>query len=151
MMKHMALAAAVAGAVIGAAQADGLRPAAMERLAPGAVRPQGWLAKQMEMQRDGLTGHAEELYDDIGKSDWITRGKRGGQFAWERGPYYAKGLLSLAFALDDAELKARAKKWVDAYIASQRENGDFGPVDRSWWAKMIALWTLRDWCEATGV
>ena len=150
MMKHMALAAAVAGAVIGAAQADGLRPAAMERLAPGAVRPQGWLAKQMEMQRDGLTGHAEELYDDIGKSDWITRGKRGGQFAWERGPYYAKGLLSLAFALDDAELKARAKKWVDAYIASQRENGDFGPVDRSWWAKMIALWTLRDWCEATG-
>jgi len=150
MMKHMALAAAVAGAVIGVAQADGLRPAAMERLAPGAVRPQGWLAKQMEMQRDGLTGHAEELYDDIGKSDWITRGKRGGQFAWERGPYYAKGLLSLAFALDDAELKARAKKWVDAYIASQRENGDFGPVDRSWWAKMIALWTLRDWCEATG-
>lgn len=150
MMKHMALAAAVAGAVIGAAQADGLRPAAMERLAPGAVRPQGWLAKQMEMQRDGLTGHAEELYDDIGKSDWITRGKRGGQFAWERGPYYAKGLLSLAFALDDAELKARVKKWVDAYIASQRENGDFGPVDRSWWAKMIALWTLRDWCEATG-
>ena len=150
MMKRMALAAAVAGAVIGAAQADGLRPAAMERLAPGAVRPQGWLAKQMEMQRDGLTGHAEELYDDIGKSDWITRGKRGGQFAWERGPYYAKGLLSLAFALDDAELKARAKKWVDAYIASQRENGDFGPVDRSWWAKMIALWTLRDWCEATG-
>ena len=144
MMKHMALA------VIGAAQADGLRPAAMERLAPGAVRPQGWLAKQMEMQRDGLTGHAEELYDDIGKSDWITRGKRGGQFAWERGPYYAKGLLSLAFALDDAELKARAKKWVDAYIASQRDNGDFGPVDRSWWAKMIALWTLRDWCEATG-
>lgn len=150
MMKHMALAAAVAGAVIGAVQAGGLRPAAMERLAPGAVRPQGWLAKQMEMQRDGLTGHAEELYDDIGKSDWITRGKRGGQFAWERGPYYAKGLLSLAFALDDAELKARAKKWVDAYIASQRENGDFGPVDRSWWAKMIALWTLRDWCEATG-
>lgn len=150
MMKRMALAAAVAGAVIGAAQAGGLRPAAMERLAPGAVRPQGWLAKQMEMQRDGLTGHAEELYDDIGKSDWITRGKRGGQFAWERGPYYAKGLLSLAFALDDAELKARAKKWVDAYIASQRENGDFGPVDRSWWAKMIALWTLRDWCEATG-
>ena len=150
MMKHMALAAAVAGAVIGAARADGLRPAAMERLAPGAVRPQGWLAKQMEMQREGLTGHAEELYEDIGKSDWITRGRRGGQFAWERGPYYAKGLLSLAFALDDAELKARAKKWVDAYIASQRENGDFGPVDRSWWAKMIVLWTLRDWCEATG-
>ena len=127
-----------------------VRSCAMERLPPGSVRPQGWLLKQMEMQRDGLTGHAEELYEDIGKSDWITRGTRGGQFAWERGPYYAKGLLSLAFALDDAKLKARAKKWVDAYIASQRENGDFGPKNRNWWANMIVLWTLRDWCEATG-
>ena len=127
-----------------------VRSCTMERLPPGNVSPQGWLRKQMEMQRDGLTGHAEELYEDIGKSDWITRGTRGGQFAWERGPYYAKGLLSLAFALDDAELKARAKKWVDAYNASQRENGDFGPKNRNWWANMIVLWTLRDWCEATG-
>jgi len=87
---------------------------------------------------------------DIGKSDWLTGGKRGGQFAWERGPYYAKGLTALAFALDDAELKARAKNWVDAFLASQRGNGDFGPKDRNWWANMIALWTLRDWCEATG-
>ena len=74
---------------------------AMERLPPGSVSPQGWLLKQMELQRDGLTGHAEELYEDIGKSDWLTGEKRGGQFAWERGPYYAKGLTALAFALDD--------------------------------------------------
>lgn len=123
---------------------------AMQRLPPGSVRPQGWLLKQMELQRDGLTGHAEELYEDIGKSDWLTGGNRGGQFAWERGPYYAKGLTALAFALDDAELKAKAKKWVDAYLASQRDNGDFGPKNRNWWANMIVLWTLRDWCEATG-
>jgi hypothetical protein len=149
-MNRIAVFAVLAGAAFGAMAQQGLRPCAMERLAPGAVRPQGWLARQMEMQRAGITGHAEELYADIGNSDWITRGRRGGQFAWERGPYYAKGLVSLAFALDDAELKARAKKWVDSYIASQRKNGDFGPVDRSWWAKMIVLWTLRDWCEATG-
>ena len=124
-------------------------PGAMERLPPGSVRPTGWLLKQMEMQRTGLTGRAEELYVDIGKSDWLTGGKRGGQFAWERGPYYAKGLTALAFALDDAELKARAKKWIDAFISSQRENGDFGPRNRNWWANMIVLWTLRDWCTET--
>lgn len=126
------------------------RTAAMERLPPGSVRPQGWLLKQMELQRDGLTGHAEELYDDIGKSDWLTGGRRGGQFAWERGSYYAKGLTALAFALDDETLKGKARRWIDAYLASQRENGDFGPKKRNWWANMIALWALRDWCEATG-
>ena len=123
---------------------------AMERLPPGSVRPEGWLRKQMELQRDGLTGRAEDLYVDIGESDWLTGGKRGGQFSWERGPYYAKGLVALAFALDDAGLKARAKRWIEAYLASQRPDGDIGARNRNWWANMIALWTLRDWCEATG-
>lgn len=129
---------------------DAAHEPAMERLPPGSVRPEGWLREQMELQRKGLTGHAEKLYVDIGESDWLTGGKRSGQFAWERGPYYAKGLVALAFALDDAELKARAKRWIDAYLASQRENGDFGPKERNWWANMIVLWTLRDWCAATG-
>ena len=78
---------------------------AMERLPAGSVKPQGWLRKQLELQRDGLTGYGEELYFDIGGSDWLSRGKRGGQFGWERGPYYAKGLTALAFALDDEKLK----------------------------------------------
>ena len=130
--------------------AAGLRPAAQARLPIGAVHPEGWLRVQLEKQRDGITGNAEKLYDDIGQSDWLTGAARGGQYAWERGPYYAKGLLSLAFALDDTMLKARAKKWVDAILASQRANGAFGPKDRNWWANMIALWLVRDWAEATG-
>jgi hypothetical protein len=127
-----------------------IQPTAMERLPPGSISPQGWLRKQLELQRDGLTGRAYDFYVDIAQSDWLTKGKRGGQFAWERGPYYAKGLTSLAFALGDEKLKARAKTWVDAFISSQRGNGDFGPRNRNWWANMIALWTVRDWCEATG-
>ncbi len=140
------LAVSLSASTVGSAQGD----LAMERLAPGSVRPEGWLLRQLEMQRDGLTGHAEELYADIGQSDWLTAGKRGEQFSWERGPYYAKGLTALAFALDDEKLKARSKKWVDAYIGSQRANGDFGPVTNNWWANMLVLWTVRDWCEATG-
>lgn len=129
---------------------DGLRTGFAGRLPPGSVRPHGWLLRQMELQRDGLTGHAERLYDDIGRSDWLTQAGLGGEFAWERGPYYAKGLVSLAFALNDDGLKAKAARWVDAILSSQRENGDFGPKNRNWWANMIALWMLRDWQEATG-
>jgi len=123
---------------------------AMTVLPLGRVCPEGWLRAHLERQAAGLTGHAEELYDDIGKSDWLTGAAVGKEFAWERGPYYAKGLVSLAFVLDDARLKEKAKRWVEAILASQRETGDFGPKNRNWWANMIALWTLRDWCEATG-
>ena len=123
---------------------------AMEVLPLGAVRPEGWLAEQLRKQADGLTGHAEELYEDIGKSDWLTGANVGKEFAWERGLYYAKGLVALALVLDDAALKAKAKRWVDAILRSQRADGDFGPKKGNWWANMIALCLLRDWCEATG-
>ena len=123
---------------------------AMEVLPPGSVRAEGRLLAELEKQRDGLTGHAEELYGDIGKSDWLTNAGRGGEYSWERGPYYARGLVSLAFALGDDGLKAKAKRWVDAALSSQRPNGDFGPKQRNWWANMIALSYLRDWAEATG-
>lgn len=122
----------------------------MRVLPLGSVKAEGWLLRQLEKQRDGLTGHAERLYDDIGKSDWLTGERKGGQYAWERGPYYAKGLVALALVLDDPTLKARAKRWVDAVLASQRPDGDFGPKKNSWWANMIALHFLRDWGEATG-
>ena len=127
-----------------------LRHADQTRLPIGSVRPEGWLRTQLEKQRNGISGHAEELYDDIGQSDWLTNAGRGGEYSWERGPYYAKGLLSLAFALDDAELKAKAARWINAILASQRPDGSFGPKRRNWWANMIALWLLRDWEEATG-
>ena len=148
-MKQIPLAL-VAAALVAACPADGIRPCALNVLPVGKVRPEGWLRMQLELQRDGITGHAEELYDDIGNSDWLTGAHRGKQYEWERGPYYAKGLLSLAFALDDATLKARAKRWVDAILASQLPDGDFGPKRHSWWANMISLWLLRDWAEATG-
>ncbi|MDD4174275.1 MAG: hypothetical protein PHN34_08585, partial [Kiritimatiellae bacterium] len=126
MKKRMMLAAVCSAVFPVLAQ----RPAAMSVLPDGAVQAQAWLRHQLELQRDGLTGHAEELYDDIGRSDWLTGAGRGGQYAWERGPYYAKGLVALALALDDAALKAKAKRWVDAILASQRPNGDFGPRAR---------------------
>jgi hypothetical protein len=160
---RMTVAAALAGCVMGLAllagaiaaepappNRDPLQPQPYRRLPVGSVRAKRWLRHQLELQRDGLTGHAEELYRDIGESDWISETKRGGQFAWERGPYYAKGLMALAYVLDDADLKKKARRWVEPVLASQRADGDFGPKDRNWWANMIVLHYLRDYAEATG-
>jgi len=120
------------------------------RLPLGSVKARSWLKHQLELQRDGLTGHAEALYHDIAESSWVSEHKRGGQYAWERGPYYAKGLIALAYVLDDQGLKNKARRWIDEVIKSQREDGDFGPKARNWWPNMIVLHYLRDYYELSG-
>ena len=115
----------------------------------GSVRPQGWLLKQCQMQRDGLTGNAETLYsDDIGTNNaWL--GGTGDN--WERGPYYFKGLVALAYTLNDARLKHKAQKWMDWLLDHQGPDGYLGPQSNDdWWPRMIATYALKDYYEATG-
>lgn len=94
----------------------------------GSIKAKGWLLKQLELQKDGATGHAEELYSeasDLGAgSDWL--GGKGE--SWERVPYYVKGLVALAYTLDDAELKKKAQKWINWTLDHQQPDGTFGPV-----------------------
>lgn len=117
----------------------------------GSIKAKGWLLKQLEQQRDGATGHAEELYPEdanLGKgSDWLG----GTEAGWERVPYYVKGLVALAYTLDDAGLKAKAQKYIEWTLNSQQSDGLFGPAKmKDWWPRMPMMYALQGYFEATG-
>lgn len=131
----------------------------LKQLPLGSVRARDYLLRQMEMQRDNFTGRMERYPDYGADSAWLG----GNGESWERGPYYVRGLVALAYCLDDETLICRAKKWLDFALASQTEDGNFGPTfpaagpeydqrrqqaREEWWAKMPMLFALRDYYEA---
>ena len=116
----------------------------------GSIKAKGWLLKQLEQQRDGSTGMAEELYDgdnQLGKNtDWLGGEGNG----WEKVPYYVKGLVSLAYTLDDEALKQKAQKYINWTLESQQESGFFGPPKmKDWWPRMPMMYALQSYYEAT--
>ncbi|MFG2057549.1 beta-L-arabinofuranosidase domain-containing protein [Micromonospora sp. NPDC048930] len=122
--------------------------AARAELPLGAIRPTGWLLDQLRLQAAGQTGQLDEIWPDVGiDSAWLG----GTGEDWERGPYYLDGLLPLAHLLDDPTLLAKAQKWIEAILASQRADGQFGPASNDdWWPRMVALKALTQHADATG-
>ena len=85
----------------------------------GEMAPRGWLRRQLEIQAAGLSGHLHEVWPDVRDSAWIG-GKAEG---WERVPYWLDGLIPLAWLLRDERLKAVAKRYMDAIMDAQSEDG----------------------------
>ncbi|MFE7404857.1 beta-L-arabinofuranosidase domain-containing protein [Isoptericola sp. NPDC057559] len=125
------------------------RAPAGRELPLGAITPRGWLRDQLRLQADGLTGQLEKIWPDVGPTNAWRGGVDGED--WERGPYYLDGLLPLAHVLEDEGLLAQVQPWVEAILASQREDGFFGPATNDdWWPRMVALKVLTQHADATG-
>src|SRR5579885_425075 len=144
----LALSAALSGADLNAvANRAPLQPNAFNQLPLGAVKPRGWLLRQLRIQAEGLTGHLDEFWPDLRDSAWLG-GKGEG---WERGPYYMDGLIPLAYLLDDPVLIQKAHRWMGSMLEHPGANGWIGPEkNKDWWPNYVALKALTQHQEATG-
>jgi DUF1680 family protein len=134
-----------------------LKQTAFKPLPLGSVKPAGWLKRQLEIQRDSLSGHLDEFWPDVGQSSWFGGEAEG----WERAPYWLDGAIPLAFLLDDEALKERVTEYTRYIIEHQQSNGWIGPLDANVtnpeatleydvWALQLACKVLMQYHEISG-
>ena len=104
-----------------------LLPSPLVSLPFGAVQPRGWLRTQLELERDGFTGHLTEISDfcNTNQNAWLSP-EGIGNSGWEEVPYWFRGFTALAYVLGDPKLVRQAQPWIEAAIASQTDFGYFG-------------------------
>lgn len=83
------------------------------------IKPAGWIKKQLEIQSKGQNGNLDKMWPDVKDSGWIG----GNAENWERVPCWLDGFVPLSYLLEDADMIARAKKYVDTIIANQQPDG----------------------------
>ena len=90
----------------------------LEDLKIGEIKPKGWLLKQLELQRTGLTGHLDEIWEDVSEnSGWLG----GTGENWERGAYYIDGLIPLSYWLSNHHLIRKSEFRFNNILMSQKE------------------------------
>ena len=115
--------------------------------------PRAWLRRQLRIQAEGLSGSLDEFWPPLADNQWLG----GDEDGWERGPYYADGLVPLATLLDDDRLREKARTWIEGFLSWRAEDGWIGPRRPAFsvfpddpWPRAVVMKALRQHYEATG-
>ncbi len=121
------------------------------KLPVGSIRPEGWLRKYLELQKEGLNGKLGSIsaWLDKNHNQWLDD---DGDHGWEEVPYWLRGYSSLAYILDDKEMKDEAQVWFEAVLNNVKDDGFLGPRNfengrPELWAQMVMLWALQTYYE----
>ena len=126
-----------------------LRAEYLVKLPIGSIRPKGWLLETLNRQADGLAGHLGQISIWLTKNNNAWLSKTGhGDYGWEELPYWLKGYGDMAYVLGRPDMQAETRLWLEGTLSSQRDNGDFGPIElkngkRDLWAQMLMLFCLQ--------
>ena len=116
------------------------------------LKPAGWLKRQLEIQAAGLSGHLDRIWPDVRDSAWIGGSREG----WERVPYWLDGFIPLAYLLENSDMIARAKRYIDAILAAQLPDGWICPCREEerehydTWAVLLITKVLTVYYDCSG-
>ena len=116
------------------------------------LKPKGWLKRQLEIQANGLSGNLDKVWRDVKDSKWIGGEAEG----WERVPYWLDGFIPLAYLLENEDMIARARKYVEAIMQAQRPDGWICPCSEEeipsydTWAVQLITKVLTVYYECSG-
>lgn len=137
-----------------------LLPLYFIKLPVGSIKPEGWILKYLQLQRDGLTGKLGEISAWLEKNNnaWFS-GNGQGDHGWEEVPYWLKGYGNLGYILNDDIIITETKRWLEKVFQSQQPDGYFGPriiendhqdnkgATPDLWPNMLMLWTMQSYYE----
>jgi hypothetical protein len=136
-----------------------LKPSPLIKLPIDAIEPQGWLRRQLQLQADGFVGNLTEISRYLKKQDnaWLSPDGKG-HSPWEEVPYWLRGFGDTGYLLSDQRIINETRLWIEAVIASQRQDGYFGPranltfiKDKpDLWPNMVMLNVLQSYYEYSG-
>ncbi|MBQ7828000.1 MAG: glycoside hydrolase family 127 protein [Clostridia bacterium] len=116
------------------------------------IKPLGWMRDQLAIQAEGLSGNLDKVWPDVRDSAWIGGDREG----WERVPYWLDGFIPLAYLLENEDMIARSKKYIDAILAAQKPDGWICPCkdeDRASydpWAILLITKVLTVYYDCSG-
>ena len=136
-----------------------LQPSPFMKLPIGSITPRGWLRHMLELEAQGMTGRLKEIspWLEFATSAWANSAGKG-QRGWEELPYWLKGYGDLGYVLQDEAIIKEARRWIEAVLASQGDDGWFGPRELQkslegkpdMWPHMVMLNVLQSFFEFTG-
>jgi len=140
-----------------------LLPSPLIKLPIGAIEPQGWVRRQLELQADGFHGHLTEISRFLKKEGnaWLSPAGEG-QHGWEEPVYWLKGFSNCGYILGNERMIKESRIWIEAALRSQKDDGWFGPDKgrkgaatrlqgrEDLWPNMIMLFCLQNYYEFTG-
>jgi hypothetical protein len=98
-----------------------------EALPPGAVQPEGWIRGYLQKEASQLGSKLSQVSLPFTKAYWAGEESAESWWPWEQKAYWLDGATRLAIVLQDEQLMAQVRTYIDYTLEHAASDGYLGP------------------------